>query len=102
MWYGNNNNKVTGDYNHGCLELSDNVTILQNLMVNKIVSTVDVSYKGQVKKLGLLAVAGKGPSLLGHNWLSQLQLDWSQINCVLASTALACEEILDKHKTVLR
>ena len=65
MWYGNNNNKVTGDCNHGCLELSDNVTILQNLMVNKIVSTVDVSYKGQVKKLGLLAVAGKGPSLLG-------------------------------------
>ena len=63
-------------------------------------TTVDVSYKNQVKKLGLLVVAGKGPSLLGRDWLSQLQLDWSQINRVLASTALACEEILDKYKTV--
>ena len=49
-------------------------------------TTVDVSYKGQVKKLGLIVVAGKGPSLLGCDWLSQLQLDWSQINRVLAST----------------
>ena len=40
-------------------------------------TTVDVSYKDQVKKLSLLVVAGKGPSLLGHDWLSRLQLDWS-------------------------
>ena len=65
-------------------------------------TTVDVSYKSQSKKLGLLVVAGNGPSLLGRDWLSQLQLDWSQINSVLASTAPACEEILDKHKTVFK
>ena len=35
-------------------------------------TTVEVSYKDQVKKLGLLVVAGTGPSLLGRNWLSQL------------------------------
>ena len=52
--------------------------------------------------MGLLVVAGEGPSLLGHDWLRQLQLDWSQINCILASTALACDEILDKHKTVFK
>ena len=65
-------------------------------------TTVEVSYKDQVKKLGLLVVAGTGPSLLGRNWLSQLQLDWSQINRVLVSKAPACDEILDKHKSVFK
>ena len=53
-------------------------------------TTVDVSYKNQSKKLGPLVVAGNVPSLSGRDWLSQLQLDWSQINRVLASTAPAC------------
>ena len=38
-------------------------------------TTIEVSHKDQAKKLGLLVIAGTGPSLLGHNWLSQLQLD---------------------------
>ena len=63
---------------------------------------MDVSYKNQSKKLGLLVVAGNGPSLLGRDWLSQLQLDLSQINRVLALTASDCEEIQDEYKTVLK
>lgn len=46
-------------------------------------TTIEVSYKGQVKELGLLVVPGTRQSLLGRNWLSQLQLDCSQINLVL-------------------
>ena len=41
--------------------------------------TVDVAYKGQSKTLSLLVVAGQDPSLLGRNWLKELQLDWQEL-----------------------
>ena len=41
-----------------------------------------ISYKGQQKVLPLLVVKGDGPALLGRDWLSQLQLDWKEINFV--------------------
>ena len=36
-------------------------------------------YKGQRAELPLLVVGGRGPSLLGRNWLMQLRLDWEEI-----------------------
>ena len=36
---------------------------------------VEVTYKTQVKTLSMLVVAGKGPSLIGRNWLNQLKVD---------------------------
>ena len=54
-------------------------------------TTITVSYSNQEKKLGLLVVAGTGPSLLGHDWLSQLKLDWNQIDLVLTATLLSCD-----------
>ena len=41
--------------------------------------TVDVAYKGQSKTLTLLVVAEQGQSLLGRNWLKELQLDWQEL-----------------------
>jgi hypothetical protein len=36
---------------------------------------VNVSYGDQRKRLPLLAVSGKGPSLLGKDWLSEIRLN---------------------------
>ena len=49
--------------------------------------------------MDLLVVAGKGPSLLGRDWLENLRLDWQSIKY---STTVAddLQEILDKHSTV--
>ena len=38
-----------------------------------------VSYKSQQANLPLIVVAGSGPSLLGRNWLSSIQLDWKTV-----------------------
>lgn len=43
---------------------------------------VNVEYNGQLCRLPLVVVSGSGPSLLGRDWLSHIQLDWRQINQV--------------------
>ena len=40
---------------------------------------VSVKYKNQEAKLPLAVVKGRGPSLLGRNWLKVIQLDWRSI-----------------------
>ena len=42
--------------------------------------TVKVMYKTQVKDLLLLVVAGERLSLLGRNWLTELQVDWHELH----------------------
>ena len=41
---------------------------------------MSVNYKNQTSDQSLLVVAGDGPSLLGCDWLSQIKLDWKQLN----------------------
>lgn len=43
-------------------------------------TNVSVNYKNQTSDQSLLVVAGDGPSLLGCDWLSQIKLDWKQLN----------------------
>ncbi len=38
-----------------------------------------VSYEGRKFKLPLLVVKGKGPALLGRNWLGEIRLNWPMI-----------------------
>ena len=40
---------------------------------------VNVSYGDQHKRLPLLVVSGKGPSLLGKDWLDEIRLKWKEI-----------------------
>ncbi|XP_064400007.1 uncharacterized protein K02A2.6-like [Halichondria panicea] len=68
-------------------------------IVVKGIIRVHVLYQAQQAELDLLVVAGKGPSLLGRDWLENLRLDWHSIKY---STIVAddLQEILDKHSTV--
>ncbi len=40
---------------------------------------VHVQYGSQTRTLPLVVVAGKGPTLLGRDWLQYIQLDWKMI-----------------------
>ena len=55
-----------------------------------------VCYKGQNKTLNLYVVGGEGPSLLERDWLTELQLDWSELYLVNKSHQ-SLQEILNKH-----
>ena len=41
--------------------------------------SIQVEYHGQNATLPLLVVQNEGPSLIGRNWLAQIQLDWKSI-----------------------
>ena len=41
---------------------------------------VNVKYQSQENQLPLLVIAGEGPSLLGHNWVAYIKLDWSSLH----------------------
>ena len=56
-----------------------------------------VQHNGQDAKLSLLVVKGDGPSLLGRDWLRQLQIDWQLVHRVHESPL---DELLNKHKAV--
>ena len=57
-----------------------------------------VEYSGQQKKLPLLVVAGKGPSLWGRNWLEPIQLDWARIKHIQHGI----ESLLKAHEEVFK
>ena len=50
--------------------------------------------------MSLLVVAGEGPSLLGRDWLMELQLDWCEL--YLIHQSLSLQDILNKHEPVFR
>ena len=56
---------------------------------------VEVLYGQQKLTLPLLVIKGNGPSLLRRDWLSQLKLNWREINTLMGVTI---DEILAQHK----
>ena len=60
---------------------------------------VKVCYGEQEARLTLLAVHGKGPSLLGRDWIQSLQLNWQEMHS-LHSCLLS--EVLDKHADIFK
>ena len=58
---------------------------------------VSVEYHGKINILPLVVVAGDGPNLLGRNWLSVIQLDWSQIFNVCQQNDKPLVQVLDKY-----
>ena len=58
--------------------------------------SVSVCYDGVEYSWPLLVVGGKGPALLGRNWLEKIKLNWPIIK-QLSSHNKRLEEILQKH-----
>ena len=62
-------------------------------------ANVKVEYKGQMETLPLIVATGTGPSLLGHDWLQAIKLDWREINYLQDSSL---QDVLHKYKSVFR
>lgn len=61
--------------------------------------SVPVKCSGNNRTLDLLVVKGKGPPLLGRDWIKKLKLDWSSVNRVEPETL---EELCDKYSEVFQ
>ena len=59
----------------------------------------DICYKGQNGNLKLYVVGGEGPSLLGRDWLMELQLDWCEL---VNESHKSLQEILSKHSAMFQ
>ena len=59
---------------------------------------VTVEYEEQKKNLTLLVAAGSGPSLLGRDWLLEIQLNWQQLHHFCSDKHL--QEILNRHSEI--
>ena len=59
--------------------------------------TVDVGYGEQANKLPLLVVEGKGPSLLGRDWLLEIRIDWQELWLHTVQTTHQPQTILNNH-----
>lgn len=57
---------------------------------------VEVEYEGQKQTLPLYIVRGKGPELLGREWLSNIKLDWQSILRVQATCGQVPKLMFDK------
>ena len=66
---------------------------------------VEVSYQGQRKMLLFVIIPSDGPTLLGCNWLKEVQLDWKSLfhhrNIHQVSVDSNLEEILKAEKRYL-
>ena len=60
---------------------------------------VNVSYKEQTGQFQLFVVEGTGPTLMGRDWLTQIQLDWRSIHHVCSP---GLRTVLARYPTVFR
>ena len=67
-----------------------------------VLGTTDirVDLNGQTATLPLLVTRGKGPSLLGWNWLSAVQLNWKEILTIHLGKNWSLQSVLDAHSNV--
>ena len=66
------------------------------------VINVHVSYQHQNQQLQLLIVPGKGPLLLGRDWLQHIHLDWPSINLLRTDPNAHLQQVLAKYPTIFR
>ena len=64
------------------------------------VMNVEVQYKQQRKSLKLTIVSGKGPSLLGRDWLQHLKLDWGEIKALASHPEGSLGYLIEKYNTL--
>ena len=65
---------------------------------------VEIKYGKQTRTLTLVVVAGNGPSLMGHDWLEKIQLDWRKIGAVVmkSQTHTSVEQFCDKNQEIFK
>lgn len=70
----------------------------------KILGTikVKVEYEKQRETLGLLVVAGPGPSLMGRDWLTKIRLNWAGMLNKISTPQHTLQEVLQKHTSVFQ
>ncbi|KAL6468201.1 hypothetical protein MHYP_G00238780 [Metynnis hypsauchen] len=61
--------------------------------------TAKVKCKDVIKKLELLVVKGRGPALMGRDWISQLHLGWSKVNRVAPETV---DSVCARHAALFK
>ena len=68
----------------------------------KVMGTLNVrvQYEGQLKKLVLVVIAGKGPSLLGRNWLNHIALNWKKVFAVRTLRLESLNKLMQRHKSL--
>ena len=68
----------------------------------EVVGTVNVhvQYEGQLKKLVLVMIAGEGPSLLSHNWLNHITLNWKKVFAVRTLCLESLNKSMQRHKSL--
>ena len=68
------------------------------MYTGETIQDVKVEHNGQTVMLPLLVIPGAGPTLLGHDWLSALRLDWQKIFQVHPQQSL--QDVLDAYSEV--
>ena len=71
----------------------------EQLTVKGVVS-VTVQYNGQSESLSLIVANGRGPSLLGRDWLTKIRLDWTHLCNNHVCYSLSLQGILADYSTV--
>ncbi|MCY3927857.1 MAG: retroviral-like aspartic protease family protein [Acidobacteria bacterium] len=61
---------------------------------------VGVQYEDQTARLQLAVATGRGPSLLGRDWLSKIRLNWTELCTNHACYSLSLQDILDRNSSV--
>ena len=59
-----------------------------------------MQYKQQRESLKLTIVSGKGPSLLGRDWLQHVKLDWGEIEALASHTEGSLDYLIEKYNTL--
>ena len=91
---------LLGHDNHGSSDKKPSTVKLRTYTGEEIgvlgCISVNVHSNEQEAQLPLLVVKGKGPSLLGSNWLTKLRLNWQEIFSVRMNHSL--ESLLKQHE----
>ena len=88
--------------------LRESATVLRAYggRIIKVLGTVRVKVQGDhkapLKQLDLHVVAGKGPSLLGRNWLCHIQVDWEALNLFSLTPLMSIEKLLVEYQEVFQ
>ena len=88
--------------------LRESATVLRAYggRIIKVLGTVRVKVRGDhkapLKQLDLHVVAGKGPSLLGRNWLRHIQVDWEALNLFSLTPLMSIETLLVEYQEVFQ